>query len=176
MLDLSSNNESILPLIDEMSDENPLLADRATELSANFSSNSELSLLGESAYLEIVGTLGRDTLEGTDANERLRGDFGADLLTSGEGEDIFVYENIRDAGDTITDFEIGLDKIDLTVVLNSFGYSGDDPLADGYVDIIAAGDGSRVLLDSDGTGDLRARPYIFVENILPLNLKKPRNH
>ncbi|MDZ8263045.1 CARDB domain-containing protein [Nostoc sp. ChiQUE01b] len=66
------------------------------------------------------GTPGRDTLIGNDSNNLLAGLQGADTLTGGAGSDRFVYSSIRDAGDTITDFVAGTDKIDLTKLLQSF--------------------------------------------------------
>ncbi|MDE5083420.1 MAG: FG-GAP-like repeat-containing protein, partial [Trichodesmium sp. St18_bin1] len=72
----------------------------------------------------IKGTAGRDTLTGTDDNDVIIGFQGRDIITGGEGEDQFVYINMRDTGDIITDFEVGSDKIVLTELFNSIGYSG----------------------------------------------------
>ncbi|WP_144432263.1 M10 family metallopeptidase C-terminal domain-containing protein, partial [Roseibium alexandrii] len=46
---------------------------------------------------------------------------GADTLTGGEGSDMFVYRSYDLSGgtDTITDFLIGTDKIDLSQMLHS---------------------------------------------------------
>jgi cysteinyl-tRNA synthetase, unknown class len=57
-----------------------------------------------------------DTLLGGAGNDRLVGDRGNDRLTGGTGKDIFVYENFepRTLGrDIITDFEAGIDRIEL---------------------------------------------------------------
>jgi cysteinyl-tRNA synthetase, unknown class len=57
-----------------------------------------------------------DTLLGGAGDDRLVGDRGRDRLTGGSGRDIFVYENFvpRTLGrDEITDFEVGVDKIEL---------------------------------------------------------------
>lgn len=82
----------------------------------------------------IYGTLDRDVINGSDNNDkiwgsddhdrllggkgddRLTGDRGNDKLTGGSGRDIFVYESFapQDLGrDRITDFEVGIDKIEL---------------------------------------------------------------
>ncbi len=54
----------------------------------------------------------------------LYGNIGADTLIGGAGLDNFVYENLTDSNatsfDKITDFVIGQDKIDLTL-LHTFG-------------------------------------------------------
>jgi cysteinyl-tRNA synthetase, unknown class len=64
----------------------------------------------------LWGNDDNDTLSGDAGDDRLCGDRGNDVLTGGAGKDIFVYENFdpRTLGrDTITDFEAGIDKIEL---------------------------------------------------------------
>ncbi|WP_013334653.1 putative Ig domain-containing protein [Gloeothece verrucosa] len=124
----------------------------------------------EQSTKEIIGTSGRDILTGSAENERFIGGQGADLITGGLGNDVFVYQSFRDAGDTIKDFEVGKDKIDLTLVLQSFGYTGLNPLEDGYVQLSVYSGGTVVSLDSDGNGSLTPRPYIYLENIQPEQL------
>ena len=133
-------------------------------------SNSPTNLTTEPPINQIVGTPGRDNLIGTDGRDRFTGGQGADNLTGGLGADIFVYESLRDAGDTIKDFTIGEDKIDLTVVLQSVGYNKFDPLGDGYIYLSPYSGGTIVLLDSDGKGNLTARPYIYVQPVTPAQL------
>jgi RHS repeat-associated protein len=133
-------------------------------------SNSPTNLTTEPPINQIVGTPGRDNLIGTDGRDRITGGQGADNLTGRLGADIFVYESLRDAGDTIKDFSIGEDKIDLTVVLESVGYNKFDPLGDGYVYLSPYSGGTIVLLDSDGKGNLTARPYIYVQPVTPAQL------
>ena len=66
----------------------------------------------------LWGNDDHDTLSGDAGDDRLCGDRGNDVLTGGAGRDIFVYENFapRTLGrDTITDFETGVDKIELRI-------------------------------------------------------------
>ncbi|WP_420337735.1 DUF4114 domain-containing protein [Roseibium sp.] len=78
----------------------------------------------------IVSGGGDDILKGSrDANvieagagdDTIRSLQGADTLTGGEGSDTFVYRSYDLSGgtDTITDFLIGTDKIDLSQMLHS---------------------------------------------------------
>ena len=62
----------------------------------------------------LFGGSGADTLCGDAGNDVLVGGFGADRLTGGAGADTFRFMEVRDTGDTITDFVRGTDKIDLS--------------------------------------------------------------
>ncbi len=60
----------------------------------------------------IAGLGGDDTLSGAGDDDRLIDGAGQDSLTGGAGADVFVFVNDGQA-DSITDFEDGLDRIDL---------------------------------------------------------------
>jgi len=62
-----------------------------------------------------IGGQGRDLLVGNAADNRLDGQGGNDVLTGGAGKDVFVFEN-NHSTDTITDFQTGVDKIDLSSI------------------------------------------------------------
>ncbi len=66
------------------------------------------------------GGAGNDTLIGNDVGNVLRGNGGADTLTGNGGADVFMYGNVNEsttlASDTITDFVVGTDKIDLRLI------------------------------------------------------------
>ncbi|KPF83592.1 hypothetical protein IP78_01800, partial [Brevundimonas sp. AAP58] len=72
---------------------------------------------------EISGTAGADTLTGTSGNDVIVGGGGADVLTGGSGADTFRYAATSDspqgAGDFITDFQTGSDRLDLTALNTS---------------------------------------------------------
>lgn len=104
-------------------------------------------------------------MTGTDDNDVIIGFQGRDIITGGEGEDQFVYINMRDTGDIITDFEVGSDKIVLTELFNSIGYSGSSPIDDGYVSFSSQGENTVLLIDADGTGGRRASNLLKVENV-----------
>lgn len=121
------------------------------------------------AVNEINGTRRRDVLTGTDGDDIITGFQGRDTVSGGEGNDQFVYSSILDAGDIITDLEVGNDKIVLTDVLNSLGYSGSDPIADSYISFASRGGDTTLLLDPDGTGGGSPRPFILLENVPVVN-------
>ena len=72
-----------------------------------------------------IGGAGNDTLTGNEGNNRLTGGRGADKLFGGAGADTFVYQRASDSTaqkpDIIQDFQSGIDKIDLTGVLQEAG-------------------------------------------------------
>lgn len=111
-------------------------------------------VVGLSLVKTITGTTGRDTLVGTSGDDRIVGLSGADTLTGGAGADVFVYNDIRDGRDTVTDFTPGTDKIDLTAIAatlrNSYGATG-DLVANGYVRLVDTTNGVEVRIDTDGS-------------------------
>jgi Ca2+-binding RTX toxin-like protein len=80
-------------------------------------------LFGEDGRDTLQGQTGDDVLDGGAGNDKLLGGPGTDYLTGGVGADTFVWaRGHADANllqldrvvDTITDFESGIDKIDIS--------------------------------------------------------------
>jgi Ca2+-binding RTX toxin-like protein len=72
---------------------------------------------GNSLANVIKGNSGANTLNGGAGNDRISGDAGNDTLTGGAGNDIFVFSTAVHATtnrDSITDFTLGQDKIELS--------------------------------------------------------------
>ena len=114
----------------------------------------------------VVGTNGTDTLVGTDADDTITGSGGRDTLTGGAGKDQFIYTSPIDAGDTITDFEVGSDLLVFTELFKSIGFEGLDPIASGVVGFVGRGDNTIITLDPDGlAGRARARSFVSVEGV-----------
>ncbi|WP_413165990.1 endonuclease/exonuclease/phosphatase family protein [Capilliphycus salinus ALCB114379] len=114
----------------------------------------------------IDGTRGRDNLVGTDGDDIITGFQSRDTLTGGNGDDIFRYTGLVDAGDIITDFEVGSDKFDFVGVLESVNFSGSNAIADGYVGFIGRGGNTLLTFDPDGdTGSGRPRSFVLVQGV-----------
>ena len=80
-------------------------------------------LFGEDGSDTLFGGDGIDFLNGGAGNDKLYGGTGTDELTGGTGADMFVWArldananllHLDPAVDTILDFEIGVDKIDIS--------------------------------------------------------------
>ncbi|WP_414579155.1 phytase [Anabaena sp. CCY 9402-a] len=127
------------------------------------------------------GTASRDPIIGTAANDRIVGGTGGKNITSGAGNDEFIYTSIREVGHTITDFEVGSDKIVLTQLLDSLvagGYQGSDAIADGYVRLVQGSTTNSTILQIDSDGLLGAgifRPFLVLNNVTPEAMSNPQN-
>jgi uncharacterized protein len=135
----------------------------------------------QATFNPLNGTSGRDMLVGTAGRDRLIGGLGADTLTGGAGWDEFVYSSLRDVGDTITDFEVGADKLVFTDLLDSLlpgGYGGNNAIADGYIKVVPGSAANRFSIQVDADGPLGAsifRPYLTVNVNGTGSLNAPSN-
>ncbi|WP_373529497.1 DUF4347 domain-containing protein [Nostoc sp.] len=109
---------------------------------------------GKSGNDLLRGGAGNDTLLGGAGNDILVGstfndnDNRADTLTGGSGYDKFVYQNLNYAGDTITDFNQSEDQLVLTEGFKNIGYSGSNPILDGYLQFVQSGTSTEVKYSS----------------------------
>ncbi|QPF75307.1 ExeM/NucH family extracellular endonuclease [Roseateles sp. DAIF2] len=130
------------------------------------SSDHDPVVLGLNLQKSLLGTSGRDTLVGTAGDDLIEGGAGADTLTGGAGRDNFVYGSLLDAGDTITDFTVGEDRLVLTKLLQSIGVAGGDPLGQGHVSCSMSGANAVVGIDTDGAaGPAKSRPLVQLKGV-----------
>ena len=124
-------------------------------------SGSGLTLTSQAAYSKLTGGSGADTLNAGQ---------GADTLTGGAGADRFVIGKEPWAPIVITDFKVGEDKLDLSALFKASGYTGSDPVKDGYIHIVSDGaGGSLIRFDKDGpaTGQKWPNTIIDIQNVAP---------
>jgi uncharacterized protein affecting Mg2+/Co2+ transport len=84
---------------------------------------------GRDTLIGIEGVIGSDSADrllGNAHDNTLTGGRGADVLTGGAGADTFVLRGLADAGDTITDFTSGTDRIEIDAT--AFGLAPDDAI------------------------------------------------
>ena len=102
------------------------------------------TLLGGADNDILVGGVGNDSLIGGAGNDILIGGADNNTLTGGSGNDQFIYQTLSYPGDTITDFNQSQDKLVLTNLFKSVGYSGSNPIGDGYLQFVQSGTSTQV--------------------------------
>ena len=129
------------------------------------SSDHDPVIVGLNLLKTINGTAGRDNIVGTPGDDVITGGPGSDTLTGGTGADQFVFTNLRDAMDTITDFEVGKDRIDMSQLMHSVGISSSQPFQEGYVTCKVVGNDAVIGIDPDATGPATTRNVVILKNI-----------
>lgn len=141
----------------------------------NFGEVGDDLLVGGDGNDDMNGHTGNDVLLGGDGNDKLVGGEGNDVLIGGAGNDtlwgdredgtgarggdIFDYNALSDAGttgDTISDFQKGVDDLDLHDLLSSFGAPHDMTAFSpgGFLRFHQPGNGNTLVqVDSDGGAD-----------------------
>jgi len=145
-------------------------------------------LQGNDGNDTLNGLEGRDTLEGGQGNDTLTGGTGSDKLLGGTGQDIlaggtgkdfltggddadtFVFNTIKDSSksagsaDVITDFEVGVDKIDLSGIDASTVLDGDDAFTfNGTTPFSTADQGEIYYKQIDSRGTASDRTLVFID-------------
>ena len=112
------------------------------------------SLQGESGDDTLAGGDGNDLIDGGNDHDLLSGNGGDDTLTGGKGKDSFVFHNLDEGVDIITDFSVKDD-----ILLFSAISFGDDLMAgvissEMFVIGTAATDDKHRFIYDDLSGDL----------------------
>ena len=120
------------------------------------------------------GTNQSDFITGTNDDDVIVGMGGSDVLTGGGGRDLFVYQSYGDRMDQITDFEVGIDRIDLHEIFDNLPsrYSAANSIDrfSAYVQLISRGAHTEVRIDLGGDrGDI-FRPLLTLENVAKQDL------
>jgi CSLREA domain-containing protein len=123
------------------------------------------TLLGSAGDDIIVGGAGQDSLIGGTGNDILFTSDYADTLTGGSGNDQFVYQ-ASSFNNTITDFNQSEDKLVLTDVLKSRGYTGSNPIGDGYLQFVQSGTSTQVNYGKDYTFTLATLNNFTATNLV----------
>ncbi len=99
----------------------------------------------------LLGGNGNDVLNGGSGNDYLIGGAGQDTMTGGAGRDRFMYNDIQDKGDTITDFDASKDVLDLRRIFTGIDSAGSKKFSD-IVELQKVGSNTMVRVDLDGKG------------------------
>lgn len=113
-------------------------------------------LLGFWGNDTLVGNNGDDMLSGGFGKDTLIGGKGADILWGGRGQDVFVYESLDDSradkADTIIDFNVRADKIDVSAIDANALLSGHQSFV--FTDDFSNTAGELIFADSQLQGDV----------------------
>lgn len=93
------------------------------------------------------------TLTGGAGADTLNASQGPDQLTGGGGADHFAWAQLPWNAGHVTDFALGVDKLDLRALFQASGYAGSNPIADGRLEFRPDGQGNtQVYFDRDALG------------------------
>ncbi|EGQ7647087.1 TPA: retention module-containing protein [Vibrio alginolyticus] len=124
-------------------------------------------LVGGDTGTNLIGGDGDDVILGGDGDDVLIGGLGSDILTGGDGSDIFKWtvDSVDEgAVDTITDFTVNEDSIDLREVISDLNNSMID-MDDLLGHISADYDASTESVSLNITTDANVQQTIVVENL-----------
>jgi Ca2+-binding RTX toxin-like protein len=110
------------------------------------------TLIGGDGDDILIGGAGNDILTGGDDDDILIGGFGNDTLTGGSGDNTFVFAETGLANrDTISDYTVGDDTIDLSALLDAALI--DSANVGNYVQVDSTGTHSVLQVDLDGAAN-----------------------
>jgi Ca2+-binding RTX toxin-like protein len=122
----------------------------------------------------VNGTAGNDSLVASASGSVITGGQGKDSITLGAGVDTVVFgadllPDVTLHSDFIHGFQVGPggDRLDISGLLATVGYTGDDPIADGYLRLTADGTRTTVLFDANGPGGAGARYMAKLDGVAP---------
>jgi uncharacterized repeat protein (TIGR01451 family) len=114
----------------------------------------------------LYGNSQSDTLIGGGNRDVLVGGLAADVLKGGPGRDRFLYRSFKERGDTIEEFQVNRDQIDLSRLFNAPKYSNSNRF-DRYVKVKASNLGTVVQVDANGDAARGFKPFITLDAIAP---------
>ncbi|NJK69661.1 MAG: cadherin-like domain-containing protein [Microcoleus sp. SU_5_3] len=125
---------------------------------------------------DVPATTATPTTDILTGNEQPTATQTTDILTDSGSAGEFVYNSMTDAGDIITNFQVGFDKLVFTELLDTLNYTGTNALQDEYIRLVSAGTGTILEIDPDGPiGSGVFRPFLLVENVKTEDLNKVNN-
>ncbi|MEO0518734.1 MAG: S8 family serine peptidase [Cyanobacteria bacterium P01_A01_bin.116] len=100
----------------------------------------------------LTGGLGQDTLIGNGGDDLLTGGLGKDTLTGGAGSDRFIYGSSKEGGDTIKDFDLKHDLIDVHKLFDPFKteFASTKELFDRHLKFQQIGSSTEVKFNQNG--------------------------
>lgn len=111
-----------------------------------------------------------DIIQAGRGNDVIIAGAATDLLYGGPGGDKFVFNAFATSTDTIGDFVLGSDVIDLYKVFASLDYNGLDPVLDHWLNLTVDGSGGTVFMIDPHNGQAPVA-MVDVIGVMPTNLQ-----
>ncbi|WP_298909109.1 DUF4347 domain-containing protein [uncultured Nostoc sp.] len=138
------------------------------------------TLVGSAGDDILIGGKGSNNLSGGAGNDILLvGDYDADyssddqeqndILYGGSGNDQFIYQSYS-TNNIIIDFNQNEDKLVLTNVFKNRGYTGSNPIADGYLQFVQSGTATKVNYSPYSNGGYFDETLATLNNFTATNL------
>ncbi|MGE5517537.1 MAG: calcium-binding protein [Bacteroidota bacterium] len=129
---------------------------------------------GTAYHNVLVGNNGNNVLDGGAGNDRLFGAKGNDKLIGGDGADTFVLKSAGAGTDTIADFKLGTDNLDMHNVLKSVGATSTaQAIKDHLLEVVQHGANAEVVAHAPGHD---ATKVAVIENVDAAALLKTSDH
>ncbi|HEY9630482.1 MAG TPA: type I secretion C-terminal target domain-containing protein [Coleofasciculaceae cyanobacterium] len=104
----------------------------------------------------LSGNKGNDVLTGGAGSDALVGSAGNDTLTGGAGPDFFTFNSTTEGTDSISDFTIAEDVIDLRAIFAQTAFQNIAVTANErlnqFVQVVQVGADTQIKIDADGIG------------------------
>jgi len=130
--------------------------DKLTGIENLIGSDYNDTLIGDHGNNVLVGGLGHDVLNGGGGDDLLIGGMGNNTLTGGAGADTFQWLQGNSGHDVVTDFNPGIDKLDLSQLLQ--GENGTAASLDDYLHFKVTGSGDSLVTSIDVSAMAGAAP------------------
>jgi beta-glucanase (GH16 family) len=133
-----------------------------------------INATGNSWNNVIVGNNGNNVLSGGAGDDRLFGAKGNDTLIGGDGNDVFVLKMAGAGTDTIKDFKLGSDNLDMHNVLASVGAtSSTSALQAHLIEVVQNGTSAQIIAHAPGHS---AATVAMLANVDAAALVKTADH
>lgn len=128
----------------------------------------------------LTGSLGADTIDGGAGADVIVGGGGADTLRGGGGRDLFVVgegDSLAGTADRITDFRVGVDRIDLLAIdartrtgaIDAFTFVNDRAFSGAAGELRYSVNGGNTIVEGDTDGDRKADLSITLDGARTLD-------
>ena len=116
----------------------------------------------------LIGSAGRDQIHAGPGDDSIRGGLGSDTISTGTGTDTVMFNALSDAGDTILDFSLGIDKLDFSAIFATAGVPG---VLGGNISFVSVNGGVNVQVILNG----RRTPLVSVTGVTISQLNNASN-